>query len=60
MFKVVLMLFGMFVVCASIEGAAAGTALFAGLAPVFKAAAAAFLVAAVLYPVYDLWRLLTT
>ncbi|MBO7411065.1 MAG: hypothetical protein J6T92_03990 [Ottowia sp.] len=47
-------------ICAAISDAAGGTALFKGIAPLFWWVAVASFVAAVVYPVYDTWKLLTT
>ena len=60
MFDTVLALFGASVICGSISEGAGGTALFGWIAPVFEWACGLFFLAAVLYPVYDFWKLLTT
>lgn len=54
-----LVLIALFVICARISESAGSTALFSGIAPVFRWVGGAFFVAAVVYPVYDLWKTLT-
>lgn len=55
-----LALFAMFVICAHISESAGGTALFSSIAPVFKWISGAFFLATLVYPLRNIWKILTS